>query len=149
MKEPKANVSIWFDFLVMIITFVIYVKFPDAPPYITVLPGIGAILLSIVIYLISNHFYKKHIVIVKKYQESINNLNKEIRLKNATLSKYDDLFEKIIQVYLECSITVRDEKEKKIFTKLYKHVNDSYLRLLITTNRKKVNVHEDEDSEDY
>lgn len=142
MKKPNLKKSVYFDFFASIVQFSILIVFPDLPPYITMLPGFMAVSFSIIIYNVRMYFYKKHIAIAEQLQNSINSLENSVRLRDAKLSKYDTSFLRIIDELFQCSLSASDKTEKEVLIRLHQYVDNTYTRLLVETERKKVNIHE-------
>ena len=146
MSKPNLHKSLWIDFVITIVQIVIYASFPALPVYITILPAFCAIALSLIIYEINMYYYKKIQAISDKMNNSLEALENENNIMKATISKYEDAFSNVVRDLFYASSAEQNDMNKQCLQRIYQHINGIFTRVIMQTNRKKVNIHENSEN---
>lgn len=146
MAKPNLHKSLWIDFIIAIVQIVIYAFFPTLPVYITILPAFCAIALSLIIYEINMYYYKKIQAVSDKMNNSLEALENENNIMKATISKYEDAFGNVVRDLFYASSAEQSEENKQCLQRIYQHINGVFTRVIMQTNRKKVNIHENSEN---
>lgn len=146
MVKPNLHKSLWFDFIVAIVQILIFAIFPTLPVYITILPAFCALALSLIIYEIKMYYYKKIQAISEKMNISLEALENENNILKATLGKYEDAFSNVVRDLFYASSAEQNDVNKQCLQRIYQHINGIFTRVIMQTNRKKVNIHENSEN---